>query len=64
MDQRFIGRTTVLFALSMLFLSVFVNAQQTPPPPKVKVEPAKPISASDGPEMFRSYCSPCLGRRG
>lgn len=61
-----VNRPTIwlLFALPILLLPVLVTAQQTPPPPKVRTEPAKPIPASDGPEMFRSYCSPCHGKAG
>lgn len=62
---RFLNRPVfwLLLALLMMFVPVLLTAQQQPPPPpKVKVEPAKPIPASDGPEMFRSYCAPCHGR--
>ena len=62
--SRFSSRSWfVLLAVSILFvIPALVSAQQQPPPPpKVKVEPAKPIPASDAKEMFASYCSPCHG---
>jgi mono/diheme cytochrome c family protein len=58
----------VLLAVSILFVvPALVSAQQQPPPPpppKVKMEPAKPIPASDAKEMFESYCAPCHGVSG
>jgi mono/diheme cytochrome c family protein len=48
----------------VFLLPALIAAQQTSPPPTVRMEPAKPIPASDGPEMFRSYCAPCHGRLG
>ena len=59
-NRRTIG---LLIGLLVLLVPVLVTAQQTPPP-TVKMEPAKPIPASDGPEMFRSSCGPCHGRSG
>jgi mono/diheme cytochrome c family protein len=50
-----------VFALVWL-VPALGQAQQTPP--TVKSEPAKDISPTDGPEMFRAYCSPCHGRSG
>jgi mono/diheme cytochrome c family protein len=38
------------------------RAQQAKP--VVKNEPAKYVVPTDGPEMFRSYCSPCHGVSG
>ena len=64
MGRVFDGRTIgLLIGLLVLLVPVLVTAQQTTPP-NVKMEPAKPIPASDGPEMFRSYCGPCHGRSG
>jgi mono/diheme cytochrome c family protein len=51
-----------LLALPILCLPALLVAQQ--PPPKVKVEPVKPINASDAPAMFKSYCAPCHGVSG
>ena len=52
----------LLLGLVLVFVPVLLIAQQ--PPPKVQMEAAKPIPASDGPEMFRSYCAPCHGKAG
>ena len=51
-----------LLALPILCLPALLVAQQ--PPPKVKVDPVKPINASDAPAMFKSYCAPCHGVSG
>jgi mono/diheme cytochrome c family protein len=51
---------TGLSVLPILFMTVFVAAQQQPPP-TVKMEPAQPIPASDGAAMFKAWCAPCHG---
>lgn len=52
--------------LTILLFPPLSGAQQPPPqpPPKVKVEPAKPVNASDAKGMFKSYCAPCHGVSG
>lgn len=49
-------------ALFVMFSPALSRAQQTKP--VVKRAPAQNISPADGPEMFRSYCSPCHGISG
>jgi mono/diheme cytochrome c family protein len=63
---RFFSRGMIaLLVVPILFvIPALVTAQQQPPPPKVKVEPAKPLPASDAKEMFTSYCAPCHGASG
>lgn len=39
-------------------------AQADKPVPTIKREAAKPVPASDGAQMFMSYCSPCHGKMG
>jgi mono/diheme cytochrome c family protein len=55
-----------LLALPILCLTALLGAQQQPPqpPPKVNVEPAKPLPATDAKQMFNSYCAPCHGASG
>jgi len=55
-----------LLALPILCLPALVGAQQQPPQPSpmVKVEPAKPVKATDAQAMFKSYCAPCHGVSG
>jgi mono/diheme cytochrome c family protein len=65
MGRFFTPRMIGWLALPILVIPVLAAAQQQPPPPpKVKVEPAQPIPATDGPQMFRSYCGPCHGVSG
>lgn len=63
--RRFLlpGMTGVL---AILLFPALAGAQQQPPqpPPKVNVEPAKPLPASDAKQMFNSYCAPCHGVSG
>jgi len=33
-------------------------------PPKIKYVAPENVSAADGPQMFRAYCSPCHGMEG
>jgi mono/diheme cytochrome c family protein len=51
-----------LLVLPILCLPALLVAQQ--PPPKVTVDPVKPVNASDAPAMFKSYCAPCHGVSG
>jgi len=55
-----------LLALPILCLTALLGAHQQPPqpPPKVNVEPAKPLPATDAKQMFNSYCAPCHGVSG
>ena len=58
---------TGLLALALLLVAGVAAAQQPqqqPPPPTVKMEPAKPLPASDAKEMFNGYCAPCHGISG
>jgi mono/diheme cytochrome c family protein len=53
-----------LLALPILSVPMFARPQQQQPPPKVVMEPAKPIPASDGAGMFKAWCAPCHGVSG
>jgi mono/diheme cytochrome c family protein len=58
-------RPLVAFTLLQLALvPVDGTAQGTQTKPTVKSAPAKDISPTDGPGMFRSYCAPCHGMGG
>lgn len=58
------GMIALLVVPILFVIPALVTAQQQPPPPKVNVEPAKPVSAADAKEMFTSYCAPCHGASG
>jgi mono/diheme cytochrome c family protein len=66
MGRYVAGGIVALLALPIWLVPAAVGAQEKPlpPPPKVKVEPAKPTPANNAPEMFRSYCAPCHGISG
>jgi mono/diheme cytochrome c family protein len=54
-------RIPVLVVLGSLLFAGAVSAQQKP---KIETAPISPIPASDGKEMFASYCTPCHGKEG
>jgi mono/diheme cytochrome c family protein len=56
-----IGKLSIVTALCLVPL---IASAQTPAKPTIKREAAKQVSASDGPQMFQSYCSPCHGKTG
>lgn len=64
MGRHFARGIVALLVLLIWLVPAVTDAQQQPPPPKVKVEPAKPINASDAQAMFKSYCAPCHGVSG
>lgn len=54
-------RRVVFVALVVLLAPAVAWAQAKP---TVKTEPARDLSPTDGPAMFKSYCSPCHGISG
>ena len=50
---------TLLMIAFVLFACVAANAQ-----PTIKKTPVSPTSPASGPEMFKTYCSPCHGLEG
>ena len=54
-----------LMAVAVLALSPSLAwAQADKPAPTIKREAAKPVPASDGAQMYMSYCSACHGKTG
>ena len=54
-----------LIAAAVLVLAPALGWAQTDKPvPTIKREAAKPVSASDGAQMYSSYCSACHGKLG